>query len=119
VAPTRQDAARAIARYGPALDVLVGRLSRDERVPLRSRIPMRIVSGYMSLREEVVPDWVPFVRRFDEAAHSALVLRFVLRGSNEEMLREAWPGPDATLSLLLVAAGLADSAPRPKLPFLR
>jgi len=119
VAPTKQDAARAIARYGPDLDVLVERLSRDRRIPPRSRLPMRLAARYMELREEVVPDWVPLVGRFDDAVHSALVLRFVLRGTNEEMLREAWPGPDATLTVLLTAIGLAGSAPRPRLPFGR
>jgi hypothetical protein len=117
--PTKQDAARAIARYGPDLDLLVERLSRDPRMPLRSRIPMSFVARYMALREELVPDWVPLVRRFDEAVHSALVLRFVLRGTNEEMLREAWPGPDAGLSVLMAAIDLAGSAPRPRLPFGR
>ena len=115
----RQNAARAIARWGPDLDVLVERLSRDTRTPASRRLPMQAVARYLSLRDEHVPEWVPLVRSFDDAVHSALVLRFVLRGSNEEMLREAWPGPDATLTMLLVAIGLADSAPRPKLPFLR
>jgi hypothetical protein len=115
----RRDAARMLARYGPDLDILVARLSRDERIGLRARIPIRAVDRYMSLRDRVVPDWMPFARRFDDAVHSALVLRFVLRGTNEEMLREAWPGPDLTLDLVLVAIGLADSAPRPKLPLWR
>jgi hypothetical protein len=49
----------------------------------------------------------------------SLVMRFMLRGSNEEMVREAWPGPDAPISLLISAANLAGSAPRPRLPFLK
>ena len=61
---------------------------------------------------------VPLVGTVDERLTRSLVLRFMLRGSNEEMLREAWPGPEAPLSLLISAANLAGSAPRPRLPFL-
>ena len=59
------------------------------------------------------------MRRVDQALTRSLVLRLMLRGSNEEMLREAWPGPEAPLNLLVGAVNLAGSAPRPRLPFPR
>jgi hypothetical protein len=41
-----------------------------------------------------------FVAVLDDAILVALVLRLVLRAGGPDLLRETWPGPEASLSLL-------------------
>ena len=115
----RKDAAHAIVRYGPDLTVLLERLGNDERVSQGNRVGLRLLARGRSIAIDPLPDSTPLVGAIDERLTRSLVLRFMLRGSNEEMLREAWPGPEAPLSLLISAANLAGSAPRPRLPFVR
>jgi hypothetical protein len=116
----RRDAAHAIVRYGPDLTVLLERLGNDERVSSpRNRFALRLLARGRSIAIDPLPESTPFVASLDERVTRSLVMRFMLRGSNEEMLREAWPGPEAPLSLLISAANLAGSAPRPRLPFLK
>jgi hypothetical protein len=119
VANRRQDAARAIVRYGPDLTVLLERLAGDERLPAERRLALRVAARGRSLLIDPIPESTPLIGRLDERVTRSLVLRFLLKGSNEEMVREAWPGPDAPLNLLVGAANLAGSAPRPRLPFIR
>jgi hypothetical protein len=115
----RQEAARLIARYGPDLTVTLERLGNDPRVPGYRRVPLRLAARWRSVAIDPIRDSVPLVGRADAAVTRSLVLRLMLRGTNEEMIREAWPGPDAPLRLLLGAMGLAGSVPRPRLPFLK
>jgi hypothetical protein len=119
MANRRRDAARAIVRYGPDLTVLLERLGEDERLSPRRRLALRLLARGRSVAIDPIPASAPLVGELDERVTRSLVLRFMLRGSNEEMLREAWPGPEAPISLLIGAANLAGSAPRPRLPFLK
>ena len=48
---------------------------------------------------------VPVVGRLDDAIVVALVLRRVLRATGSDVVGEYWPGPPATLRVLLRAAG--------------
>ena len=113
----RKNAAHVIVRYGPDLTVLLQRLGEDERISPRNRMALRLVARGRSLSIDRLPASTPVAGSLDERMTRSLVLRFLLRGSNEEMLREAWPGTAAPLSLLIGAANLAGSAPRPRLPF--
>ena len=54
---------------------------------------------------DLVPDFVPVVGRLDDAIVVALVLRRVLRATGSDVVGEYWPGPPATLRVLLRAAG--------------
>jgi hypothetical protein len=76
IAGGRREDARALAGFIPDCRVLVGRLARDARI---SR-PRRLLLG--------------------------LALRVVVRGGGLELVRAAWPGPQASLTLVLRAAGL-------------
>ena len=108
-----------IVRYGPDLTEFLDRLGHDETVPSYRRVPLRLAARYRGLTVDRLPDSVPFVGSVDEAVTRALVLRLLLRGTNEEAIRHAWPGPDAPLNILVGAVNLAGSAPRPRLPFLK
>ena len=104
-----REAARAIAGFVPDCLVLVGRLVRDPRVPRRRKLLLLALAGYLALPFDLVPDVIPVAGQLDDAIVVALVLRRFLRSGGEPVVREHWPGPDASLRLLLRAAGVADA----------
>jgi uncharacterized membrane protein YkvA (DUF1232 family) len=59
------------------------------------------VGVYLSIPFDVVPDFIPVVGQLDDALVVAAALRSVLRASGRELVREHWPGPRASLELLL------------------
>jgi uncharacterized membrane protein YkvA (DUF1232 family) len=103
LAAGRREEARALAGFVPDCVVLVGRLLRDPRVPRRRKALLVVLGGYLALPFDLVPDFVPVVGQLDDALVVAVVLRGVLRGSGPRLLREHWPGPEASLRLVLRA----------------
>jgi uncharacterized membrane protein YkvA (DUF1232 family) len=101
----RREQARALAGFVPDALVLVARLLRDPRVPRRRKLLLGALLGYLALPFDLVPDFVPVVGHLDDAVVAVVVLRRVLRGSGEALVRTHWPGPEASLRLLLRALG--------------
>jgi uncharacterized membrane protein YkvA (DUF1232 family) len=97
----RREDARALAGFVPDCLVLVGRLLRDPRVPRRRKLLLVGLAAYLALPFDLVPDFVPVAGQLDDALLVALVLRHLVRGGGEALLREHWPGPSAGLELLL------------------
>ena len=98
----RRDDARAFVTLIPDCIVLVGRLVRDPRVvPRRRKALLFALAGYLMLPFDLVPDFIPVAGQLDDAVVVALVLRSLLRGGGEPLVRELWPGPERTLALIL------------------
>jgi uncharacterized membrane protein YkvA (DUF1232 family) len=106
IAAGRREDARALAGFIPDCVVMVWRLARDERISRPRRAILFLVLGYLALPIDLVPDFLPGIGQLDDAVLLGLALRVVVRGSGTEMVREAWPGPEASLTLVLRAAGL-------------
>ena len=106
IAAGRREDARALAGFIPDCAVLVGRLARDRRVPRARRAVLFVVLGYLALPIDLVPDFLPGIGQLDDAVVLGLALRVVVRGGGGELVREAWPGPTASLQIVLRAAGL-------------
>ena len=106
IAAGRREDARVLAGFIPDSTVLVGRLARDRRIPRARRAFLFIVLGYLALPIDLVPDFLPGVGQLDDAVVLGLALRVVVRGGGVEIVREAWPGPEASLTIVLRAAGL-------------
>jgi uncharacterized membrane protein YkvA (DUF1232 family) len=106
IAAGRREDARALAGFIPDCVVLVGRLARDARISRARRAVLFLVLGYLALPIDLVPDFLPGIGQLDDAVLLALALRIVVHGGDLEMVREAWPGPQASLSIVLRAAGL-------------
>ncbi|MEA2131812.1 MAG: hypothetical protein QOJ85_4703 [Solirubrobacteraceae bacterium] len=100
LAGRRQDA-RALAGFIPDCLILVRRLLRDRRVPRRSKLLLGALAGYLVLPIDLVPDVIPVAGQLDDAIIAAYVLRSVLRASGPDLLFEHWPGPPASLNVLL------------------
>jgi uncharacterized membrane protein YkvA (DUF1232 family) len=91
---------RDLARFIPDCIVLVRRLLGDPRVPLRHKLLLGALVGYLALPFDLVPDFIPVAGYLDDALVVALTLRAVLKGTGRELLREHWPGPESSLALL-------------------
>ena len=80
--------------------MLFRRLLADQRVPRRRKALVFLMIGYLALPLDLVPDFIPVAGQLDDAILVALVLRIVLRAGGPELLRQNWPGPEASLRLI-------------------
>lgn len=99
IAARRQDA-RALAGFIPDCIVLFRRLLRDELVPRRRKLLLAALIAYLAMPFDLVPDFIPVAGQLDDAIIAALVVRSVLRAGGPDLLREHWPGPQASLNAL-------------------
>ena len=97
----RRESARALAGFIPDCVVLCGRLLRDPRVPRRKKFLLVVLASYLALPFDLIPDFIPIAGQLDDVIVVALVLRSLLRGGGEPLVRAHWPGPDSTLALVL------------------
>jgi uncharacterized membrane protein YkvA (DUF1232 family) len=58
---------------------LVWELTKDDRVPLGARFLIALPALYMMSPLDLLPDFIPFIGRADDAAAFALVLQLVTR----------------------------------------
>ena len=94
----RRTNARALAGFIPDCVVLLRRLLGDARVPRRRKLVLLGLAGYLSMPIDLVPDFLPAVGQLDDVIVAVLALRLALRTGGPELLREHWPGPDASLN---------------------
>ena len=106
IAAGRREDARALAGFIPDCVVLISRLARDRRISRPRRALLFVVLGYLAVPIDLVPDFLPGIGQLDDAVLLGLALRVVVRGGGMELVRAAWPGPQASLTLVLRAAGL-------------
>ena len=106
IAAGRREDARALAGFIPDCIVLVGRLARDSRISRPRRLILFAVLAYLALPIDLVPDFLPGLGQLDDAVLLAVALRLLVHGGGTELVREAWPGPQASLTVILRAAGL-------------
>jgi uncharacterized membrane protein YkvA (DUF1232 family) len=97
----RRTEARALAGFIPDCLVLLKRLLADPRVPRRRKLVLVLLVGYLAMPIDLVPDFIPVVGQLDDAIVVGLALRAVLRGAGPGLLREHWPGPEASLQVVL------------------
>jgi hypothetical protein len=97
----RRESARALAGFIPDCIILCGRLLADSDVPRRKKALLVALAGYLALPFDLVPDFIPVAGQLDDALIVALVLRSLLRGGGEPLVRKHWPGPDPSLALVL------------------
>jgi uncharacterized membrane protein YkvA (DUF1232 family) len=106
IAVGRREDARALAGFIPDAVVMVSRLARDRRVSRLRRAMLWLVLGYLVLPIDLIPDFLPVAGQADDAVILAIALRVLVGGATTQMLRQAWPGPDASLRMVLRAAGM-------------
>jgi uncharacterized membrane protein YkvA (DUF1232 family) len=62
------------------------------------------LTGYLALPFDLVPDFIPVAGQLDDVVIVALVLRRLLRGGGEALVREHWPGPERSVAVVLRVA---------------
>lgn len=102
----RQEHARALAGFVPDCVVLFKRLLSDRRVPVARKVPVLLLIGYLAMPLDLVPDFIPVAGQLDDAILVAVVLRWILKESDQDLLQEHWPGPPASLDVVRKLAGV-------------
>jgi uncharacterized membrane protein YkvA (DUF1232 family) len=74
-------------------------------VPWRKKALLVALAGYLALPFDLVPDFIPVAGQLDDVVVVALVLRSLVRGGGEPIVREHWPGPENSLAIVLRLAG--------------
>jgi uncharacterized membrane protein YkvA (DUF1232 family) len=112
IAAGRREDARALAGFIPDCVVLVSRLARDRRISRPRRAILFAVLAYLAMPVDLVPDFLPVAGQLDDAVLLGIALRVLVHGGGAEIVREAWPGPQASLTIVLRAAGLETNGAR-------
>lgn len=100
----RREDARALAGFVPDCVVLFSRLVRDRRLARRHKLLVAALIPYLAMPFDLVPDFIPVAGQLDDAVIVAVVLRRIAR-QHPELIREHWPGPLASLAVILRLAG--------------
>jgi uncharacterized membrane protein YkvA (DUF1232 family) len=103
----RRAQARAIGGFVPDCAVLFARLARDSDVPRARRVVLVVLAAYLASPIDLVPDFVPIAGQVDDALLMIAALRWLARGAGPALLQRHWPGPQASLAVLLRLAGIA------------
>lgn len=101
----RRTAARELATLVPTLARFFADLLRDPRVPRRAKILLGIGALWIASPIDLIPEFIPILGPLDDAVVAALVLRYVLRRTDQRVLVEHWHGGETTLRVLLHVAG--------------
>jgi uncharacterized membrane protein YkvA (DUF1232 family) len=102
----RRSHARALAGIAPDCAVLLHRLSRERRLSRSRRLVLAACAGYVLFPVDLVPDFIPVAGQLDDAVVVGLGLRVALRGAGAAAVIRHWPGPAASLRVVLWLAGL-------------
>ena len=84
----------------PRLARLVWRLSRDPRVPPRTKATLFIIAGYLVSPIDVVPDFIPGIGQIDDLVILAFALDQMLNRVPEEVVLEHWDGDEDVLQVV-------------------
>lgn len=84
----------------PNLAKLLWRLTRDPRVPARSKATLVILMGYVVSPIDIIPDFVPGVGQLDELVIAAFVLDQMLNRVPANVVREHWDGDQDILEVV-------------------
>lgn len=102
--PERRDwrqLTREAALVLPNVVKLLVRLLRDPRVPIRRKVLVGAVLGYVLSPVDLVPEVLIGVGFIDDLVVSALALHHLLQGAGREVVMEHWDGTQDSLDLVM------------------
>jgi uncharacterized membrane protein YkvA (DUF1232 family) len=97
----RKSQARELATLIPNLIVLFRGLLGDPRVSRSSKAWLWFALGWFISPIDLIPEFLPVVGPLDDAIVAALVLRHVLRRTDQSVLVDHWRGDAATLDAII------------------
>ena len=99
---------RDVLRLVPDVVRLFRRFASDSTLPRGVRVRMALLTGYLLLPIDLVPDFIPVVGYADDALIVIWALRSITKTAGAEALDRHWPGSQEGLKALKMIAGLAD-----------
>lgn len=100
-----------LLRLMPDLLRLLKRLATDACLPLRVRVRLWLLLGYLALPLDLVPDFVPVIGYADDVIIVMVVVRGVARRVGSCALKRQWPGTAQGFVALSGLLGLPASPP--------
>jgi len=110
----RRSVARALAGFIPDCLVFFRRLLGDPRISPWRKALLGGLLAYLALPFDLIPDFIPLVGQLDDVLIVALVLRALLCGGGAELVSEHWPGPEASLRVVISLAYGRETEVRPR-----
>ena len=99
----------------PRLLKLLWRLTRDPRVPARSKATLMLLMGYIVSPLDLIPDVFPGIGQLDELVIAAFALDQMLNRIPPEIVREHWDGDKDILEVVQEVLDLATAFVPPAL----
>ncbi len=84
----------------PNIAKLLVRLMRDPRVPMRQKVFVGAVVGYVLSPIDLIPDFVVGLGKLDDVILVSLAIDYLMRDSGEEIVRGHWDGSVDSLDLV-------------------
>lgn len=98
----------------PHMVVLLARLLRDPRVPLRRKLVAGAAAAYVVSPIDLLPDAIPVLGRMDDLVVVALAVDHLMRSVPEEIVHGHWPGSlDALELTAAIVEWIAELVPKP------
>jgi uncharacterized membrane protein YkvA (DUF1232 family) len=91
----------------PNMFTLLGRLLKDNRVPLAEKALFAAAVVYVIMPLDLIPDVFPFIGQVDDIYLVALSLLRLVNRTEESVVREHWSGGGDVVSLANSIAGIA------------
>ena len=93
-------------RLVPDVIRLFRRLAADPTLPRGVRVRMALLTGYLVLPFDLVPDFIPVVGYADDALTVVWALRSITKAAGTDALDRHWPGTSEGLAALKRLAGV-------------
>ena len=84
----------------PRMVKLIWRLTRDPRVPPRSKATLMLLGAYVMSPVDVIPDFIPGLGQLDDIVIVAFALDSILNRIPDHIVREHWDGDEDVLQLV-------------------
>ena len=98
--PATQTKLKEYALLLPRLLQLLWRLSRDPRVPARTKATLVVLTAYLASPVDLIPDFLPGIGQVDDIVIVAFGLDQMLNRVPVEIVKEHWEGDEDVLELV-------------------
>jgi len=92
---------QALVAFGPNCVILIRRLRRDHRLPIRGRLILGAALAYLISPIQIIPNVIPVIGQTDDVLVLMAALRYTARHVSRDDLEAAWPGDPGYLNRLL------------------
>jgi len=92
---------RELVAFAPNCVILIQRLRKDHRLPVRGRLALGAALAYLVSPVQVIPNFIPVIGQTDDMLVLMGALRYTCRHLPRPEVESAWPGDPRYLDRLL------------------